>query len=160
MRTRSTNKIMRNVQSSVELGVQPDKLWQAITDHEALPRHVGFLSRVKVLAAKPGGVGTIRQCTLRSGKSFTEVITVWEEGRLYCYTPDVSEAPFPFRWAEACWQIDGREGGARLTYRLQYEPKSRLRDLINYPLLKTYGVWQIKKMLMSYSPVEFNSGCV
>jgi hypothetical protein len=36
---------------------------------------------------------------------------------------------------------------------LYYEPKSQLRDLINYPLLRTYGVWQIRKMLKSYGEV-------
>lgn len=147
---------MRNVQTSVELSAQPDKLWRAITDHEALPHHTAFLSRVKVLAEKEGGVETVRECTLSSGKSFTEKITAWEEGRLYCYTPDVSRAPFPFRWAEACWRIEAHGAGARLTYRLQYKPKSRLRDLINYPLLRTYGVWQIRKMLKSYGEVELN----
>jgi ribosome-associated toxin RatA of RatAB toxin-antitoxin module len=145
------NGSLRNVQASVELDIQPDKLWEAITDHEALPGHVSFLRQVKVLTREQGGVGTIRECTLRSGKSFTEKITAWEEGRLYCYVPDVSQAPFPFTWAQACWQIEVGRGGSRLTYRLQYQPKSQLRDLINYPLLRTYGVWQIRKMLRTYA---------
>lgn len=142
---------MRNIQTSVQLRMQPQKLWQAITDHVALPRHTPFLRRVKVLTQKQGGVGTIRECTLTSGRSFTEKITAWEEGRLYCYVPDLSQAPFPFKWAEACWRIEGHETGARLIYHLRCEPKSQLRDLINYPMLRTYGVWQIRKMLKTYA---------
>ena len=128
----------------------PDLWRKAITEHQALPRHVSMLREVKVLEAKTEDVGTVRQCTLSGGKSFREKITVWEEGRRYCYQPNMDEAPFPFRWAEACWTIERHGEGSRLKYRLQYEPRSRLRDLINYPLLRTYGVWQIKKMLKSY----------
>ncbi len=141
---------MRAIQASVALRTSPATLWRAITDHEALPRHTSFLREVSVLERKEGGVGTIRQCELRSGAVFTEEITAWEEGRLYCYSPDTSQARFPFRWAEACWSIEPHPEGASLTYRLQYEPRSRFRDLINYPLLTTYGVWQIRKMLRSY----------
>lgn len=68
----------------------------------------------------------------------------------YCYQPNPDEDPFPFQWAEACWSIASSGIGSKLTYRLQYEPRSRARDLINYPLLRTYGVWQIRKMLKSY----------
>jgi ribosome-associated toxin RatA of RatAB toxin-antitoxin module len=141
---------MRTIQAAANVRVSPIILWQAIINHEALPRHTPFLKEVKVLEGRPEGVGTIRQCTLRSGKTFTERITAWEEGRLYCYAPDTSQARFPFRWAEACWSVEAHGDGSRLTYRLQYVPKSLAADMVNYPLLKTYGVWQIKKMLRSY----------
>jgi len=109
-----------------------------------------MLREVKVLEAKAGGVGTVRRCTLSRGKFFHEKITAWEEARRYCYQPNTDEAPFPFKWAEACWSIEHNGDGSNLTYRLQHEPRSCLRDLINYPLLRTYGRWQIKKMLKSY----------
>lgn len=141
---------MRTLQATVSLRVLPRSLWRAISDHQALPDHTSFLREVRVLEQRQGGVGTVRQCTLHSGKSFTERITVWEEERLYCYTPDASEAPFPFRWAEACWGIEAHGQGSLLTYRLQYIPKSRLSDVLTYPLYRTYGIWQIKKMLRSY----------
>ena len=141
---------MKTIEATVELQRSPGILWKSITDHEALPRHVAMLREVRVLEAKAGGVGTVRQCTLSGGKSFHEKITAWEEGRVYCYQPNSGEAGFPFKWAEACWSIERNGQGSKLTYRLQYEPLSRVRDLINYPLLRTYGVWQIKKMLKSY----------
>ena len=141
---------MKTIQATVNLGASPGVVWKAITDHQALPRHVFILRDVKVLETKEGGVGTVRLCTLSSGRSFHEKITAWEEGRRYCYQPNTEEAPFPFKWAEACWSTERKGEGSRLTYRLQYEPRSRLRDLVNYPLLRTYGVWQIKKMLKSY----------
>ncbi len=99
-------------------------------------------------------MGTTRRCTLRNGKSFTEQITAWEEGRLYCYSPDMSQAPFPFRYAEACWSVEPYQDGSLLTYRLAYEPKSEVGDLFFYPMLRTYGVWQIRKMLKSYEDPE------
>lgn len=95
-------------------------------------------------------VGSLRVCTLKNGRTFHEQITVWEPGRRYCYKPDVREAGFPFNEAEACWTVEARPGGSMLTYRLKYEPKSVAKDLINYPLLRTFGVWQIRKMLRSY----------
>jgi len=141
---------MKTIEATVALRTPAGILWQAITDHEALPRHVSMLRQVEVLEEKEGGVGTIRQCTISSGRSFHEKITVWEEGHRYCYQPNVDEAAFPFIWVEACWSIARNGEGSSLTYRLQYEPRSRLRDLINYSLLRTYGVWQIRKMLRSY----------
>lgn len=141
---------MRVVQASVSLRVPPAPLWQSISNHEALPRHTAFLREVSVLERKPEGVGTVRQCTLASGKSFTERITAWKPGRLYCYSPDTSQGRWPFSRAEACWSIEPDGEGSRLTYRLEYEPKSTLKDWVNYSILRTYGIWQIKKMLRSY----------
>ncbi len=141
---------MKTVSATVALRTSMGDLWKAITDHEGLPRHVSMLREVRVLDSRSTGVGIIRKCTLTSGKSFHEKVTVWDEGHRYCYQPNTEEAPFPFNWAEACWSVEPSAAGSRLTYRLQYEPRSRLRDLINYPLLRTYGVWQIKKMLRSY----------
>lgn len=145
---------MRTIQTSVNLPVRPASLWQAITDHEALANHTSFLREVRVLETQEGGVGTTRQCTLSNGKSFTERITAWEDGRLYCYSPDTTQSQLPFRWAEACWSIEPRGEGSRLTYRLQYEPRSRLRDIVNYTVFRTYGVWQIRRMLKSYDRAE------
>lgn len=145
---------MQTVEATIDLRTPPGSLWRAITDHESLPRHVSMLREVKVIVAQERGVGTIRQCTFRRGKSFHERITAWEEGRRYCYQPNTEEARFPFTWAEACWSIEPRGRGSKLTYRLQYEPRSRLKDFINYPLIRTYGVWQIKKMLRSYDQSE------
>jgi hypothetical protein len=141
---------MKTLQASVALQTPPSILWKSITNHHALPHHVSILREVKVIDPKESGVGTVRQCTLRNGISFHEKITAWQEGRRYCYEPNVEEARFPFKWAEACWSIERFGEGSRLTYRLQYEPLSQLKDLINYTLLRTYGVWQIKKMLRSY----------
>lgn len=141
---------MKTIQATMDLPTSPAVLWKAITDHQTLPRHVSILREVRVLGTQEEGVGTVRQCTLRSGKSFHERITAWEEERRYCYQPNTDSAAFPFSWAEACWSIKHHGDGSLLTYRLQYEPRSRLRDLVNYPLLRTYGVWQIRKMLNSY----------
>jgi len=95
-------------------------------------------------------LGAVRVCTLKNGRSFQEQITVWEPGHLFCYKPDVDAAGFPFKEAEACWKVEPNAGGSRLSYRLRYEPKSLAKDLLNYPLLQTYGVYQIRKMLRSY----------
>jgi len=141
---------MQTLQVSVTLQTPPPILWKLITDHEALPQHVSILRDVKVVDPKEGGVGSVRQCTLRNGRFFHEKITIWEEGCRYCYEPNVAEARFPFKWAEACWSIERFGEGSRLTYRLQYEPLSQVKHLINYTFLRTYGSWQIKKMLRSY----------
>ena len=141
---------MQTLRVSVALQVPPRILWKSVTDHQALAHHVSIVREVKLIDLKESGVGTVRQCTLRNGRSFHEKITTWEEGYRYCYEPNVAEARFPFKWAEACWSIEHYGEGSRLTYRLQYEPLSRVKDLINYTFLRTYGVWQIKKMLRSY----------
>jgi len=140
---------MRTIETSVTLQVPPRSLWNAITDSSALPKHVGMLRSVHLLSDRLN-VGAIRVCTLKKGRSFHEQITVWEPGHRYCYKPDVEAAGFPFKEAEACWKVETNAGGSRLTYRLQYKPKSFAKDLLNYPLLRTYGVWQIRKMLRSY----------
>ena len=67
---------MRTIETTVHVCVTPSVLWHAITDHEALPQHTSFLHKVQVLKQTTDGVGTIRQCTLRNGKSFQETITV------------------------------------------------------------------------------------
>jgi ribosome-associated toxin RatA of RatAB toxin-antitoxin module len=140
---------MRTIEASVKVRVSPQVLWTAITDSSALPKHVAMLTSVHLLSENLH-VGAVRVCTLKSGRSFHEQITVWEPGHRYCYKPDVEAAGFPFKEAEACWTVEAKTGGSTLSYRLQYEPKSRGKDLLNYPLLRTYGVWQIRKMLQSY----------
>src|SRR6516165_3896943 len=136
---------MRTVQTSVNLAVSPQVLWNSITDSSSLPKHVGMLSSVRLVSDRLQ-VGAVRVCTLKSGRSFQEEITAWEPGHRYCYKPNVEAAGFPFKEAEACWTIEPISGGSRLSYRLQYKPKSFAKDLLNYPLLRTYGVWQIRKM--------------
>lgn len=140
---------MRIIEASVNLRVPSQSLWDAITDSSALPKHVSMLSSVHLLSHRLD-VGSLRVCTLKSGRSFHEQITVWEPGHRYCYKPDVEAAGFPFKEAEACWTVEPNAEGSRLGYRLQYQPKSIAKDLLNYPLLRTYGVWQIRKMLRSY----------
>ena len=141
---------MATIQTAVTLRTQPGKLWKGITRHEDLPLHSSILREVKVVQPTEKGVGTIRQCTLKSGKSFTEQITRWEEGKVYCYRPDMSGGVFPLKEAEACWSIEPHGSGSRLAYRLNYQPSSRLRGILLYPVLRTYGIYQIKKMLKSY----------
>ena len=140
---------MRTIEASVSLRVPPQTLWGEITDSAALPKHVGMLSSVHLVSNRLH-VGAMRLCTLKSGRSFNEQITVWEPGHRYCYKPDVEAAGFPFKEAEACWTVEPNDGGSRLGYRLQYEPKSIAKDLLNYLLLRTYGIWQIRKILHSY----------
>lgn len=140
---------MRIIEASVNLRVPSQSLWDAITDSSALPKHVSMLSSVHLLSHRLD-VGSLRVCTLKSGRSFHEQITVWEPGHRYCYKPDVEAAGFPFKEAEACWTVEPNAEGSRLGYRLQYQPKSIAKDLLNYPLLRTYGVWKIRKMLRSY----------
>ncbi len=72
---------MKTVSATVELKSSTGDLWKAITNHEELRRHVSMLREVKVLESRSAGVGTIRKCTLTSGKAFHENVTVWEEGR-------------------------------------------------------------------------------
>jgi len=69
---------MKTLQASVALQTPPSFLWKSITDHYALPHYVSILREVKVIDLKESGVGTVRQCTLRNGRSFHERITVWE----------------------------------------------------------------------------------
>jgi hypothetical protein len=85
---------MRTIRVSVPLRVQPINLWKAITTHEALPHHTLFLRAVKVVEEKAGGVGTIRECTMRSGMSFTERITAWEEAGYIATAPTRPEFDF------------------------------------------------------------------
>ena len=141
---------MRSIIASVKLTTPPPLLWKAITDHEALPQHTSFLRQVRVIERELGGVGTVRECTLFNGTSFTERITQWEEGWRYCYEPNLQQAPFPFRWAESCWSIRPTDGGSQLTYQLRYEPRSKLKDVVNYAYLRIRAVSQIKKMLRSF----------
>src|SRR5215468_4673114 len=120
---------MRTIEASVSLHISPQILWSAITDSSALPKHVGMLSSVHVLSDSLR-VGAMRVCTLKSGRSFQEEITVWDPGHRYCYKPGVEAAGFPFKDAEACWTIEPESGGSRLSYRLQYTPKSLAKDLL------------------------------
>ena len=113
----------------------------------APPRAV--LREVKVSEAKEAAQARFGSVGSAQGNPFREKITVWEEGRRYCYQPNADEAPFPFRWAEACRNIERDGEASRLTCRLRYQPRSRLADLINYPLLRMHCVRQIKKMLKS-----------
>lgn len=52
---------MKTIQARVELQMSPGMLSKAITEHQALPRPVFMLREVKVVEAKKGGVGAIRQ---------------------------------------------------------------------------------------------------
>lgn len=71
---------MRTIEATVKLHTAPGLLWKSIIDREASPRHVSMLSEVKIVDLTGSDVNTVRQCTLRGGKSFMRELRFGKKG--------------------------------------------------------------------------------
>ncbi len=78
------------LQYSIELKLDanPDKVWELISDHEALPTYLPAIKKVKVIqegTSTPNGVGAVRSCNLM-GNDLVENIRIFEPGKLFGYS--------------------------------------------------------------------------
>jgi hypothetical protein len=73
------------------------------------------------------GEGMVRHCVDTGGREWTEACTLWEPGRRYRMTVDISTYPASFRAIfkrlEGTWSIAEVEGGTRVTLRFGGDTK-------------------------------------
>lgn len=96
-----------HIQVAGLVGAQPEVVWEVLADHRSWPEWYAYpdgrsgLSRVEVLQAVPGGVGTRRRCSFavagRERAVWEELIVEWEPGRALGYV-GVGDIPGAHWW--------------------------------------------------------------
>ncbi len=94
--------------------------WTLITDHELYGRIAPNLKAVE--ATTPNGPGLQRRCTDRSGNSWAETCTLWDEGSVYEVMVDTANHPAPVELLQGRFWIepispDTTKVGMRFTFR-------------------------------------------
>ena len=126
-----------SVEASVFIAAPPQRVWRVATDHEGMAAWSGFKP---VTVTKPGedernGYGSQRSMHGPTGTVVEEVVG-WDPPRS-CRYRVIAGSPFVEHQGEL--QLEPRDGGTELTWRIRFRPKlpgtgAALRALLNHML--------------------------
>lgn len=72
---------MPRVKVSRTIHASPNTVWEIISDYKNISKFHPFLTHITPTGEIENGPGAIRQCHLKDGKTQTEEVIAWEEGR-------------------------------------------------------------------------------
>jgi Polyketide cyclase / dehydrase and lipid transport len=115
--------------NAVEVAVQPDQTWAALTADDALVSWSPLVTKVRWTSPRPFGVGTTREVTLLGLLTAREQYYRWEEGRRKTFTAAEVTVPGLRRLAED-FMVLGTPTGSRLVWTIVLEPHPALKPVL------------------------------
>lgn len=104
----------------------PDRVWNAVADAGDYARFADGIAETEIVEG--AGQGMVRICTDERGDQWRETCTLWEQGRRYRMTPDVSTYPWHYRALLSAlamtWELDPVAGGTHV--RLRFDGAAKL----------------------------------
>lgn len=106
-----------------------DTAWAVITDHELYGRLAPNLSAVH--ATTGNGPSLERTCASRSGTTWSEACTLWDDHSRYEIAVDTSDYPYPLAVMRGSWSLaDAPDGGVVVAMDFRYQPRPGLRGAV------------------------------
>jgi hypothetical protein len=99
----------------------PERIWALLADLEAVQRYNPTVKTAAIDGVQRTGVGARRVCELAPTGRVVERVTHWEERRAIGL--EVAESDWPIRFMRWVTEVEARDGGSRITQRLEYEVK-------------------------------------
>lgn len=100
-------------------------VWEVVSDAGRYHEVVDTLAVTEITSGS--GKGMVRHCVDTNGREWSEACTLWEPGRSYRMTVDISTYPASFRAIfkrlEGTWSVEEVEDGTRVTLRFDGETK-------------------------------------
>lgn len=100
-------------------------VWEVVSDAGRYHEVVDTLAVTEITLGS--GKGMVRHCVDTNGREWSEACTLWEPGRSYRMTVDISTYPASFRAIfkrlEGTWSVEEVEDGTRVTLRFDGETK-------------------------------------
>lgn len=100
-------------------------VWEVVSDAGRYHEVVDTLAVTEITSGS--GKGMVRHCVDTNGREWSEACTLWEPGRSYRMTVDISTYPASFRAIfkrlEGTWSVEEVEDGTRVTLRFDGEAK-------------------------------------
>lgn len=99
--------------------------WAVITDHELYGRLALNLSGVH--AHTDNGPGLARTCNNRTGGSWSETCTFWEEGSRYDLAVDTTSYPYPLAVMQGSWSVTPHGSKTTVAMDFRFQPRPGVR---------------------------------
>ncbi len=112
-------------------------IWAVIERMGDVQNYMPSLLKSEILDHRPPGVGAVRRCTDRSGKSWMEECVDFEPGRSLTmrFVTEAPNFPFPANTMVGGWQVLAVGEASEVTVWWELEPKPRFLASILLPLL-------------------------
>ncbi len=141
---------LRSVEWSQDVNVSPVDLWPVITDHQLYAELAPNLSRVELAPTGPDASAYWRRCWDVRGKHWDETLRTWEPP--YAYAVDVAttagDYPYPLTELRGLWSvIDSDTGGATITMRFEFRPRSGLAGAAFATLLSRSAPGMMRRII-------------
>ena len=112
---------MTTIQHDVRAACPPERLWELLSDLEAVQRYNPGVRSAAIEGPQRSGVGARRSCELAPRGRVVERVTHWEPGRAVGL--EVAESDWPIHFMRWVTRVEPIGGGTRLTQSLEYQVK-------------------------------------
>jgi ribosome-associated toxin RatA of RatAB toxin-antitoxin module len=131
---------MKRLEFSRAIEAAPDLAWSVVSDVVGYADVAPSLSRAEILEGS--GEGMVRRCYDGRDRGWSEVCTLWEEGRRYAMRVRTETYPFNLRQifndVRGEWEVAPSPEGAMVTMRFDLQP-SALGRALWWPLRRTFA---------------------
>jgi uncharacterized protein YndB with AHSA1/START domain len=112
---------MTTIQHEVFAACPPERVWDVLSDLEAVQQYNPGVRRATVEGSQRSGVGARRSCDLHPKGRVVERVTHWEDGRAVGL--EVAESDWPIHFMRWVTHIEPHERGTRVSQSLEYQVK-------------------------------------
>jgi uncharacterized protein YndB with AHSA1/START domain len=112
---------MTTIHHEVRANCPPERVWELLSDLEAVERYNPGVRSAAVQGNQRKGVGAERSCELEPGGRVVERVTHWEDGRAVGL--EVVESDWPIHYMRWVTRVDRAGGGSVITQELDYAVK-------------------------------------
>ena len=112
---------MSTIHHEIETVCPPGRVWDVLSDLEAVRHYNPTVRTVAVRGNRRTGVGAERVCDLYPKGRVVERVTHWEDGRALGL--EVAESDWPIRYMRWVTRIEPRGDGSLITQKLEYSLK-------------------------------------
>ncbi|MEQ8841592.1 MAG: SRPBCC family protein [Acidimicrobiales bacterium] len=124
------------------LPARPDRVFEALADHESWPEWFDAISEVERYGETPEGVGSNRRVFLNKRVSIDEEFNVWEPGERWGFVVLRTTLPGLDSMSELVTIEDLGDGSSSVTYKMGIDAKFPLSFLLKRavgPMAKNLG---------------------
>jgi ligand-binding SRPBCC domain-containing protein len=133
---------MSELHHAIKIKAAPDKVWEVLSDLEAVQNYNPMVVRARYISPNREGVGAARPCDLKPKGYVRERVTGWEPKQ--AITMELYESPWPIAFMR--WRPELRPDGSgtiltqRMEYRLKFGLLGKIMDALMMRRMLNKGI--------------------
>lgn len=127
----------------VNVSAPADAMWSVVSRMGDIKDYMPSLKSSEILDGKRPGVGAVRRCVDRRGKSWSEECVEYNAGRSFVvrFRTEAPDFPFPAKAMKGGWEVTPAAEGSEVKVWWELAPKPRCLAPVMIPLL----AWQVDR---------------